>query len=118
MIGLVLVLRTMGRALRRLFTDAEARGLLTLTLALVAVGAWFYRTVEDLSWLDSIYFTIITLTTVGFGDITPETDAGKVFTLLYVLLGIGILVAFVTDLAGHMVAARADLRARRSRGRG
>ena len=41
----------------------------------------------------------MTLTTVGYGDLHPVTPAAKVFTMVYVFLGIGVLVAFVTRLA-------------------
>lgn len=88
--------------------DPNSRGLLTLSLILVAGGALFYRQVEGLSWLDSFYFTVITLTTVGYGDIAPQTAAGKLFTMAYVLIGIGILVALVGEVAGHVIKANAE----------
>lgn len=76
-------------------------------LSLIGAGAFFYHQVEDLSWLDSFYFTIVTLTTVGYGDIAPETSAGKLFTMFYLLIGIGILVALVTEVARHIIEASA-----------
>lgn len=72
----------------------------------MAFGTVFYRFVEDLAWLDSLYFSVITLTTVGYGDFSPATSTGKVFTMFYVLVGIGIFVALVTEIGGHLIAAR------------
>ena len=72
----------------------------------VGTGTVFYRFIEDLSWLDSLYFSVITLTTVGYGDFSPVTSTGKVFTMFYVLAGIGIFVALVTEIGQHLVDAR------------
>jgi voltage-gated potassium channel len=77
------------------------------TLVIIG-GAWFYHLVEKLSWLNSVYFCVITLTTVGYGDITPKTDAGKIFTIFYVLIGIGIIATLA-----NLLIQRAMLRHRR-----
>ena len=74
----------------------------------VAGGAIFYHLVEKLSWLNAVYFCVITLTTVGYGDITPKTDAGKVFTIFYVLVGVGIIATLA-----NLLVKRAMLRHRR-----
>lgn len=65
-----------------------------VALAVLLIGAVFYHEVEGLNWLDAFYFCTITLTTVGYGDITPHTDIGKLFTIFYVLTGIGIIATF------------------------
>jgi voltage-gated potassium channel len=72
----------------------------------LAGGATFYHYVEHFSWLDAFYFCTITLTTIGYGDIVPTTPAGKIFTMLYALVGIGILAAFGSLLVHHAVARR------------
>lgn len=108
MIGLLAVGRTIARGLRSLARDPRARGLLVLAAGLVMGGAFFYRQVEDLSWIDSFYFTVITLTTVGYGDIAPQTAAGKLFTMAYLLIGIGIIVALAGEVAAHVIRANAD----------
>ncbi len=90
--------------------DPRSRGLLTVAAGLIAGGSLFYRQVEDLSWVDSFYFTIVTLTTVGYGDISPQTTAGKLFTVAYLLIGIGILVALASEVASHVIRASAERR--------
>lgn len=76
----------------------KARYIAILGVTVLAVGVVFYHIVENLSWLDSLYFSVITLTTIGYGDIVPKTDAGKLFTTFYVLIGIGIFAAVVNFL--------------------
>ena len=57
----------------------------------ILVGAIFYHAVENLSWINSFYLCVMTLATVGYRDVTPHTNLGKIFTMFYVLLGIGII---------------------------
>ncbi len=92
--------------LRNFARDPAARGISAVALALIGGGTTFYRFVEGWSWLDSYYFTVIALTTVGFGDLAPATRPGKLFTTFYVVIGIGVLVALVTEVARHLIEAR------------
>ncbi len=64
-------------------------------LGILAIGTWFYARVEGWRALDALYFTITTLTTVGYGDFYPTTDAGKIFTIFYIFVGIGLLSGFI-----------------------
>jgi voltage-gated potassium channel Kch len=58
-----------------------------LIVTLIVIGTVFYRTVEGWSWLDAVYFSVVTIATVGYGDITPQTAIGKIFTIGYIFLG-------------------------------
>lgn len=68
-------------------------GLVALTLG---IGTVFYHFVEGFSWLDAYYFSVVTLATVGYGDLTPHTDIGKLFTTFYIFIGVGIITTFIT----------------------
>lgn len=61
-----------------------------LLLLVFVIGAIFYHVVEGFSYVNAIYFTAMTLSTVGYGDLTPQTDLGKLFTTVYAFVGIAI----------------------------
>ena len=89
----------MFSTLRAVARDPEGKFLLISAVGAVAVGTVVYSILEDWSPLDSFYFSVVTLATVGFGDLHPVTNPGKLFTVGYVLAGVGILAAFVSELA-------------------
>jgi voltage-gated potassium channel Kch len=59
------------------------------------VGTVAFHFLEGWSLLDSLYFSVITLATVGYGDLVPTTPIAKIFTMLYVINGISILLALL-----------------------
>ena len=103
--GLGLPLRALGVMAR----DPEERGPLVLVASLLIVGTLFYTIVEGWTVVNAVYFCSMSLATVGYGDVVPVTDVGKIFTVVYVLAGIGILVSFFTALTSktfELLAAR------------
>jgi voltage-gated potassium channel Kch len=102
------------RALGRMWRDPQDRGQVALVISLLIVGVVFYTLVEGWTVVDAVYFSAMSLATVGYGDIVPTTDVGKIFTVVYVLSGIGILVSFFTTLTRYALEiARERERARR-----
>src|SRR6056300_1018267 len=81
--------------------DKEYRELLIATLVVISFGTVSYHYLEEWSCVDSIYFSVVTLTTVGFGDFAPQTDEGKIFTIFYIILGIGMILGFINALYDH-----------------
>jgi voltage-gated potassium channel len=84
--------------------DPDFRALAALVIGLLGSGTIFYILAEGWGLVDALYFSTIVLTTVGLGDVAPTTDPGKLFTVAYVLVGIGVLVAFGTAFAQRIVA--------------
>src|ERR687898_2059492 len=89
----------MLRAIWTLRRDPQFVSLALLTVIAIATGTGFYSFVEGLRFVDAFYFSVVTLTTVGYGDFAPQTDVGKLFTAVYALVGIGILLALITTVA-------------------
>jgi voltage-gated potassium channel len=74
--------------------DPETRPLYLAAFGLLAIGTIFYSIVEGWTPLDALYFSVTTLATVGFGDFTPQTALGRGFTIVYILAGVSVILAF------------------------
>ncbi|MDD5336922.1 MAG: potassium channel family protein [Candidatus ainarchaeum sp.] len=72
----------------------ENRKRLYFAVSLVAIfltiGFVAYHYVEGWDWLTSLYFMSATMTTVGYGDVTPKTSLGKLMTVFFMWVGISI----------------------------
>jgi voltage-gated potassium channel Kch len=84
----------------------QSRLLGLISLLMLLVGATFFHIVERLNWVNAFYFCTMTLTTVGYGDIVPKTNAGKIFDIFYVLAGIGIIAALANILVKNAIIRR------------
>jgi hypothetical protein len=85
--------------------DPEFRALFLVVGGLLGTGTFVYHRFEGWSVLDSLYFSVITLTTVGYGDLAPTQPGTKVFTMVFIILGIGILLTFINLVAKHALQA-------------
>ena len=75
--------------------------LIISSIAILLTGTIFYHLTENWNFIDSFYFSVMALTTVGFGDLVPSTPITKIFTSIYVIVGIGIIFNFINKLAGR-----------------
>ena len=89
------------RTIRSFYKDKEYRNLILTTIIIMVIGTVSFHYIEGWSWLDSFYFSFITLTTIGFGDLTPITDLGKVFTIIYIIMGVGVILTFINTVYKH-----------------
>ena len=91
----------MFQPLRAMVREPETRVLVLAALTVIAVGTVAYVLIERWSVLDALYFCVVTLATVGYGDLHPTTDLGRLFTIGYIVTGVGIVAAFISQLAKH-----------------
>jgi hypothetical protein len=76
--------------------ESQLYGLLaTAAVALIATGTVVYHWLEDWSWVDSFYFSVVAVTTVGFGDFSPTSDGAKLFTVAYIVIGISLVASYL-----------------------
>ena len=96
------------RTLVSFFKDEEYRDLLLTTSIVISFGSIVYHYLEGWTWIDSIYFSVITLTTIGYGDFSPQTDEGKLFTIFYIVIGIGIILSFINTVYNHYTVVKSN----------
>lgn len=101
------------RSIISFLRDPSYRNLLFTTIFILGIGTVMYHYLEGWTWLDSFYFSVITLTTIGYGDFSPQTSPGKIFTLFYILIGIGIILSFVNTVFEHYNEQRANSRSQK-----
>ena len=70
-------------------------------LVLIVVGTVVYALLEGWTLFDALYATIITITTVGYGDLSPQTPSGRIFAIFFTLVAIG--------LAGYAISSSAAI---------
>ena len=71
------------------------RNLIISTFSLLFTGTFIFHYLEGWRWFDALYYCVMTLATVGYGDFAPKTDLGKFTTIIYVISGIGIFLTFI-----------------------
>ena len=86
------------RPLKRLLlldviSDKESRPVFYWAGGMLLAGVLVYHWLEGWSYLDALYFCVVSLATVGYGDFTPTTPLARLFTIFYVINGIAVLLA-------------------------
>jgi voltage-gated potassium channel len=87
--------------------NPQFRSLLFVVILMLLIGTVFYSLEEGWSVVDAFYFSVTTLTTVGLGDLAPKSTFGKLFTVVYIFAGLGIIVGFIDTVAKETLDHRA-----------
>ena len=106
MISLLSISKRFVYIMRAGWREPEFRGLALISGSWLALGTIVYSIYEDWSVLESLYFCVMTLTTIGYGDYTPTDSTMQAYTICYALLGIGFFVAFTTKVVSVALASR------------
>ena len=89
--------------LRAAFGSSQVRALLAVTGTLIGLASVFYWWVEGWHPVDAVYFSVMTIATVGFGDFAPKTMTGRIFTIVYVVSGLGLFAATAGAIANSIL---------------
>src|SRR6185369_4320478 len=95
------VFAAFGRTLKR---EPEARALIIFVVLILASGTFFFMEIEHWDVVRAFYYCVLTLTTVGTGELVPHSDAGRLFTVFYLFLGVGAMLGTLQLVAKHAVA--------------
>ncbi|MDX2077847.1 MAG: NAD-binding protein [bacterium] len=99
------------------YSRSELIRLLMAIILLAIIGATIYSRIEGWTFLDALYATVITMTTVGYGDVAPRTPEGRTFAIFFTLFAIGIAGYAISTLAANMIENRHQRIANRLRKR-
>jgi hypothetical protein len=87
---------------------------LIIFIAVLLIGTFGFMLLEQLTLLDALYFTIVTMGTVGYGDIAPHSPAGKLLDIFLVVAGVGTFVGVVAN-ATELFIQRRDQKVRQQK---
>jgi hypothetical protein len=100
--------------IKGLKTDPEFRFLFGFILSVLFFSTIFYAFVEGWTIVDALFFSVMTMSTVGYGDLVPTTNWSKIFTIFFTFISIGSFVAFTAKYIDLTIAARKEREAERA----
>jgi len=100
------LIKTIYGGLRDVWLDTRVRGILIFAFSMIAVATLTFWLLEGWSLLDAAFFSVVTISTVGYGELVPQTVLGKLFAMFYILVGLGVFVAAATAVADALLRRR------------
>jgi voltage-gated potassium channel Kch len=80
--------------------------IVVVILVMITIGTFSFHYLERWNYVDSFYFAVATLTTVGYGDMVPSTQITRIFTAFYILIGVSIFFYGLFSVGEHFVEER------------
>ena len=90
--------------------DQEFRALFFLLGTLLLGSTIFYAQFEAWSYLDALYFSVMTMSTIGYGDFVPTTNFTKIFTIIFSFISTSVFVAINAKIVMIIVNRKQDKR--------
>jgi voltage-gated potassium channel Kch len=75
-------------------------------LGWIGIGTVIFHRLESWTWIQSFYFSVVTITTVGYGDFVPTNDGSRLFTAIYILVGVSIGIAALGLIGAEVIKIR------------
>lgn len=77
-------------------------------LGWIGIGTILFHRLEPWTWIQAFYFSVVTITTVGFGDLTPSTEISRLFTAIYILIGVSIGIVTLSIIGSAILKNREE----------
>ncbi|XRO76712.1 potassium channel family protein [Methanocaldococcus sp. 10A] len=77
-----------------------------LSITLILTYAYLISIIEGVDYFTALYFSVITITTTGYGDFTPKTFIGRALTVIYLCIGVGIVMYLFSLIAEFIVEGK------------
>lgn len=81
------------------FRSTQVQALILICTLIALAEAAVFTHLEDWRFLDAFYFSVVSMATVGYGDFVPTTALGKIASLAFLLVGVGVFVLTVSSIA-------------------
>jgi len=79
-----------------------------LLILVLIIGVFGFKIISDFSWLDAVYMTVITVTTVGFGEVQPLDQESKLFTIILIIMSV-IIVGYALKIITEYIISKNDI---------
>lgn len=86
----------------------KASTIIVTLLAVIAGSTVFFHFLEGWSWVDSYFFTMVTISTVGYGELVPATNVGKLATTALIFVGLGVFAVAIQQFAFYHMRKREE----------
>jgi voltage-gated potassium channel len=75
-------------------------------LGWIGIGTVMFHRLESWTWIQSFYFSVVTISTVGYGALVPTSDGSRLFTAIYNLVGVSIGIAALGLIGSRLIENR------------
>ncbi|MBZ6014553.1 potassium channel family protein [Leuconostoc gelidum subsp. gelidum] len=96
------------KSIKRFFGTNGFIYLVIMTIILIVIGAEIYSVAESVDYMNSLWWAIATMTTVGYGDISPHTEVGRFVAVILMVLGIGLIGSVTSTITAFFVDEKSD----------
>lgn len=86
---------------------------LLLVIVIVWFGSYYFSILEGRSYFDSLYFSVISITSLGYGDISPQTVWGKIIAMVYAVVGLPLFLVASSFIVQILTTSQTKARQKR-----